>query len=183
MSAQATPVEDKKANVQAARADIDANPDGVLESLAEKHSLTMKDMLALLPEGQACRLAGVEFEKVWGELTGWGDILFLLHNQHGVFEIKTTLPQGAFGRGYFNIHGETALGGHLRAERCESIWFVDRPFFGRRSCSIQFLDQDGVVMFKIYVRRGKDRELDAGQLAKFESARRAFGDASSTRPE
>lgn len=183
MSDHALPVEDMHTRLQAARAAIDANPDGVLEAIAEKHGLTMHDMLGALPDGQATRIAGAKFEDVWRELAGWGEILFLLHNQHGVFEIKTALPQGSFGRGYFNIHGETPLGGHLRAECCASIWFVDRPFFGRRSCSIQFLDSDGVVMFKIYVRRGKDRELDAGQLVKFECARRAVGDASSTRPE
>ncbi|HMN70371.1 MAG TPA: heme utilization cystosolic carrier protein HutX [Rhodoblastus sp.] len=174
MSVHALPAGDKQANMRAARADIDANPDGVLEAVAEKHGLTMHDVLGLLPEGQATRIAGARFEDVWRELASWGDVLFLLHNQHGVFEIKTALPQGSFSRGYFNIHGETPLGGHLRAERCGAIWFVDRPFFGRRSCSVQFLDSDGAGMFKIFVRRDAARELDPGQLAKFEAAAAAF---------
>ena len=170
MSAAAMPEGNKSGARQAARVEIDANPDGVLEAVAEKHGLTMRDMLELLPTGQATRIGGARFEDVWRELASWGDILFLLHNQHGVFEIKTSLPQGEFGRGYFNIHGEAPLGGHLRTERCSSVWFVDRPFFGRRSCSVQFVDSEGAVMFKIFVRRDKARELDHAQLALFESA-------------
>ncbi|MFT4097185.1 MAG: heme utilization cystosolic carrier protein HutX [Rhodoblastus sp.] len=174
MSVHALSVEDNQVRLQAARADIEANPDGVLEAVAEKHGLTLHDILGLLPDGQATRAAGAQFEELWRELTTWGDVLFLLHNQHGVFEIKTALPPGSFGRGYFNIHGDAPLGGHLRAERCGSIWFVDRPFFGRRSCSIQFFDTDGVGMFKIFVRRDAARELDPAQLARFEAAAAAF---------
>jgi heme iron utilization protein len=51
--------------------------------------------------------------------------------------------------GYFNIHGESPLGGDLRIARCASIYFIDRPFFGRRSCSLQFINLDSGVMFKV----------------------------------
>jgi putative heme iron utilization protein len=34
------------------------------------------------------------------------------------------------GRGCFGIRRETPVGGHLRMERCRSIYFVDRLFFG-----------------------------------------------------
>jgi heme iron utilization protein len=45
--------------------------------------------------------------------------------------------KGREGRGYFNIHGETPIGGHLRMQRCRSIYFFDRC-----SCSLQFVNQD-----------------------------------------
>jgi putative heme iron utilization protein len=35
--------------------------------------------------------------------------------------------------------------------------FVDRPFFGRRSCSLQFIHIDGGAMFKVFVRRDEKR--------------------------
>jgi hypothetical protein len=39
--------------LRAARADLVAKPDGVLEAIAEKHSLSLRDVLALLSDVQA----------------------------------------------------------------------------------------------------------------------------------
>jgi heme iron utilization protein len=49
----------------------------------------------------------------------------------------------------------------------------DRPFFGRRSCSLQFINIEGGAMFKVFVGRDEKRELFAGQLARFERLRNA----------
>ena len=174
MHTEAGTAVDIPAALQAARADLIAKPDGVLEAVAEKHGLSLRSVLSLLPDSQATAAKGVSFDDIWSELTSWGTVLFLIHNAHGVFEIKTALPSGSRSSDYFNIHGEAPLGGHLRADRCGSIWFVDRPFFGRRACSILFLDTDGASMFKIYVRRGPARELDPEQLEKFETLRHRF---------
>ena len=70
-------------------------------------------------------------------------------------------------RGYFNIHGESPLGGHLRIARCAAIYFIVRPFFGRRSCSLQFVNTDGGAMFEVFVGRDEKRELLADQLVRF----------------
>jgi len=162
---------DVRAALGAALVDLHAQPDGVLEAVAEKHGLRLRDVLGLLPETQASVTPGSAFEEIWGALTCWGEVLFLLHGRNGVFEIRTALPPGSAGRGYFNIHGDTPLGGHLRTDRCAEIWFVDRPFFGRRSCSLQFVDHDGDVMFKVFVARDAARELDTRQLGFFEALR------------
>jgi len=92
-------------------------------------------------------------------------VTFIVHTEDGVFETKAPLPPGSEARGYFNIHGESPLGGHLRIARCAAIYFVDRPFFGRRSCSLQFVNIDGG--------RDEKRELLADQLARFERLRDA----------
>jgi hypothetical protein len=100
-------------------------------------------------------------------------VTFIVRTEDGVFETKAPLPPGSEGRVYFNIHGESPLGGHLRIARCAAIHFVDRPFFGRRSCSLQFINIDSGPMFKVFVRRGEKRELLADQLARFERLRDA----------
>jgi heme iron utilization protein len=102
-----------------------------------------------------------------------GPVTFIVHTDDGVFETKASLPPGNEARGYFNIHGESPLGGHLRIARCAAIYFVDRPFFGRRSCSLQFINLDGGAMFKVFVGRDETRELLADQLARFERLRDA----------
>lgn len=55
-----------------------------------------------------------------------------------------------------------------------AIYFVDRPFFGRRSCSVQFINVDGEAMFKVFVGRDESRNMRPEQLARFERLREKF---------
>lgn len=149
-------------------------PGGVLEDIARREGATYRDVLEALPEGQAVARPGSAFEDVWRALADWpGEVTFIVHTPDGVFETRGRVPPGSHGRGFFNIHGDSPIGGHIRAERCAAIYLVDRPFFGRRSCSVQFVNVEGGAMFKVFVGRGPDRELDPGQVALFEQLRAA----------
>lgn len=151
-----------------------ANPDGIIENLAREHGVTTLEATRMLSP-QHCRWAkGDDFGAVMKELTGWGDVLMIVHTPNIVLECKGPIPPGEFGRGYYNIHGDSPIGGHIRAERCTAIAFVRRPFMGRESCSIQFFGDDGDAMFKIFVRRGADRALDEAQVGMFEKLASQF---------
>lgn len=160
-------------SLAAVKAALAEKPDGVLESLAEQHRVSYRAVLDCLPPAQRLKAPASAFDKVWTDITGWGAVMFIVHTINGVFEIKAPLPQGSHGRGYFNIHGDSPLGGHLRIERCDGIYFVDRPFFGRRSCSIQFIDRDGDAMFKVFVGRDANRELLPDQIDRFAALRQS----------
>jgi len=155
----------------AIRKDLSEKPDGVLEAIAEDRKVPLKVVLECLPDGAAEMIDAAHFEEVWSDLTEWGEITFVVHTRDGVFECKGAIPPGSLGRGYFNIHGDSPIGGHIKASRCRSICFVDRPFFGKRSCSLQFISCDGDAMFKVFVGRDKERQLKADQLARFEALR------------
>ena len=104
------------------RADLAGKPDGVLETVAERHDVPLQAVLDCLPAAHASRVPGDRFGEIWRELTAWGEVMFLVHTRDGVFECRTRLPPGEEGRGYFNIHGpDSPLGGHLRADRCRWI--------------------------------------------------------------
>ena len=163
-----TSLEDVEALI---RADLAARPDGVLESIAEARNVPLQRVLDCLDPAAAMRVPGDLFETIWSDLTTWGDITLVVHTRDGVFECKGSVPPGTAGRGYFSIHGDSPIGGHLRMDRCRAIYFVDRPFFGKRSCSVQFVNEDGGAMFKIFVGRNEDRSLKADQLARFEALR------------
>lgn len=158
---------------RAARIDeaLAGDPNGVIETIAAETGATYAEVLARLPAGAARAVGADRFEEIWTEISTWGPVLFLIHTGAGVFEIDTPLVPGSFGRGYYNVHGAAPLHGHIAADRCAAIHFVDRPFFGRRSCSVQFVDREGGAMFKVFVRRGPDRTLDAGQLERYEALR------------
>jgi putative heme utilization carrier protein HutX len=155
----------------AIRAALEAKPDGVLDEIARAAGAPLSAVLEALPASAAARVLGARFADVWRDLTEWGPVTFIVHTEDGVFETKATLPPGSASRGYFNIHGDSPLGGHIRADRCAAIYFVDRPFFGRRSCSVWFMNHDGGAMFKVFVGRDEKRELLPDALQRFERLR------------
>ena len=146
-------------------------PDGVLEMVAAKCEASLWQVFQRLPEGQAISVAGDRFEDLWAELTKWGNVLFIVHTDDIVLECEGALPPGTSDHGYFNIHGDSPVGGHIKASNCNHIVFVDRRFHGRRSCSVQFLNSAGNAMFKVFVRRDKLRDLLVEQVKLFENLR------------
>jgi hypothetical protein len=97
--------------------------------------------------------------------------LLIVHTPDIVLECEGPLPPGASGREYFNLHGDSPIGGHIKADNCKSIAFVMRPFMGRESRSIQFFNAAGEAIFKIFVRRVEQRELIGGQVKLFDALR------------
>ncbi|MGE0630102.1 MAG: heme utilization cystosolic carrier protein HutX [Hyphomicrobiaceae bacterium] len=148
-----------------------ANPDGILEHIAADNGVSTFDVVRSLPDECRTILPGERFEAVMQSLTAWGEVLFIVHTSDIVLECKGSIPPGSMARGYFNIHGDSPISGHIKAANCRHIAFVDRPFMGRRSLSLQFFNEAGEAMFKIFVRRDEHRELVAEQVARFETLR------------
>lgn len=146
-------------------------PDGIVEAIATNAGVTPAEILEILPKGAAVIAPKENFLDIWTELTSWGVVLFLVHTDDIVAEIDGVLPAGSEGHGWFNIHGDSPIGGHIKKDNCASITFVDRAFHGRRSCSIWFMNAKGSAMFKVFVKRDANRELIGEQLAKFEALR------------
>jgi heme iron utilization protein len=152
------------------RAALAEKPNGILEFIAREQQVPLRAVLAELPAGEAVAMDGARFDDIWAEMSTWGDVLFLVHTKDVVAEITGSLPAGTHGHGYFNIHGDSPIGGHIKAENCKEIVLLDRTMAsGRRTCSVQFFNQDGDAMFKVFVGRDKERNLKPDQLAKFEA--------------
>lgn len=148
---------------------IAAKPDGVVEAMAREAGVPTQVALEAMPEAQRLFAPPDAFEMIWREVGNWGEILFIVHTADIVLECEGSLPAGTFGQGYYNIHGDSPIGGHIRTAHCRAIYLVDRAFHGRRSCSIQFFNAEGEAMFKLFVRRDRERNLLPDQLARFEA--------------
>lgn len=159
------------ARLERAQAALAEKPDGVVEAIATKADVTPAEILAILPKGAATTADVSEFEAIWSEMSSWGEILFIVHTDDIVLEASGSLPIGSEGHGWFNIHGDSPIGGHIRKDNCAGITFVDRAFHGRRSCSVWFMNAKGAAMFKVFVKRDAARELVGEQLVKFETLR------------
>ncbi|CDZ40376.1 Putative heme utilization carrier protein HutX [Neorhizobium galegae bv. officinalis] len=149
-------------------------PDGVVEAIAANADVTPAEILEILPKGAAVIADKEKFADIWAEMTTWGEVLFIVHTEDIVLEAEGSLPMGSEGHGWFNIHGDSPIGGHIKKENCASVTFVDRAFHGRRSCSVWFMNAKGSAMFKVFVKRDAARELIAEQLQKFEALRDSY---------
>src|SRR5262245_11952263 len=149
--------------------------DGVLEQIAREYGVSTFDVVRALPEEHRAIVPGSKFENVLQALTEWGEVLFIVHTPDIVLECAGTIPPGSFARGYFNLHGDSPIGGHIKAENCAHIAFVSRPFMGRPSRSLQFFNKAGEAMFKVFVRRDKERNLIGEQVARFDALRAKLG--------
>lgn len=148
-----------------------SSSDGILEQIAREYGVSTFAVVEALPAAQRTILAGDRFEAVTADISTWGEVLVIVHTPDIVLECKGTLPLGSYARGYYNVHGDSPIGGHIRADNCASIAFVSRPFMGRASCSVQFFNKTGEAIFKVFVRRDAQRELIASQVAMFDRLR------------
>jgi putative heme utilization carrier protein HutX len=148
-----------------------ANADGILEQIARDYGVSTFAVVEALPGEHRTIVPGSAFEEVLRTLIDWGEVLFIVHTPDIVLECAGKVPPGSFGRGYFNLHGDSPIGGHIKADNCAHIALVSRPFMGRPSRSLQFFNGAGEAMFKIFVRRDAERNLIAEQAGRFDALR------------
>ena len=143
------------------------NPGIVLETLAEARNATPIQLLECLPDDMWRRIEGERFADIMGQIAAWGDVTVIVHTADVIMEFSGPLPEGEMGHGFYNLKGGKGLHGHLRHQNCAAIYFVERPFMGKATASVQFANKEGGIMFKIYVGRDESGELRADQLAAF----------------
>lgn len=112
--------------------------------------------VAALPETMQTFVDPDLFDAIWEAMMKWERVTFIRQTETAVIEVKGKLPKGKHGHGYFNLMEKgNPLGGHLLVAALGGICFLEKPFFGLESLSVQFYDKDGVHMFAIYAGREK----------------------------
>ena len=155
------------ANAATLRAKLAAEPGAIVETVAKETGATLREVVEALPEEMRRFAPASAFVPVMDDVAKWGDVTVIIHTDDGVMEIGGPIPPGKIAKDYFNLSGTIGFHGHLRYARCAGVAFVERPFFGRLSASILFLNVDGGIMFKIFVGRDEQRELIRHQLDAF----------------
>jgi heme iron utilization protein len=150
---------------------ISANPGVVFEDAAREHMCRRARSSRRCPRQCDDSRRARPSSTLWSDISSWGDVTIIVHTEDGIMEFGGPIPKGQVARGYFNLMGRTGFHGHLRHERCAGIAFVERPFMGRTSCLLVFLNADGGIMFKVFVGRDESGELKADQLEKFRALR------------
>ena len=151
------------------KAHMAANPGAVIEDVARERKVTPRAVLEAMPETMVRIGGGSEFAAAMNDVAQWGEVTLIVHTDDAIFEFTGAIPAGEIGRGYFNLMQPKGLHGHLRHERCAAVAFVERPFMGKASAFVAFINVDGGIMFKVFVGRDETRALRGDQLKRFQS--------------
>ncbi len=173
---------DTQAQLTVVREKLALNPDGILEVIALQNRLTTREVVSCLPEKCVLAVDGKAFSAIMDEVSQWGEILLIVHTQDAIIECAGPLPKGEFAHGFFNLGDGSPIRGHIRAGNCTEICLVRRPFMSMETCSIQFFNQRGDTMFKIFVSRDESEKLNSQQVEHFEALRERFAKGASSLP-
>ena len=159
------------------RQSLEKNPGQVLEMLAAQNQCSFEDVIRCLPESCIRQTEGSRIVEILQAVAAWDEaVTFIAHTPDAIVEVSGKLPNGKVGRGFYNFdHPETDGGvhGHIYYENCASIYLLERPFMGKATCSLNFINRNGGAMFKIFVGRDEAGELKQHQI----EAMRKFFDA------
>lgn len=149
-------------------------PDAVLDFISRDLSVPLSEVIECLSPDQVTKIPGNQFEAVMEALSRLGQITFIVHTKDIVLECKGQIPQGSYGRGYYNIHGDSPIGGHIKAENCGSIYLLSRMMMGRPSHVAIICNKAGSAMFKVYLGRDENKELLPEQVEMFQAMKANF---------
>jgi len=150
-----------------------ADPGIAIETIAAEEGVTARAVLEALPQGMRYFGEGGFFADAMKAIARWGDVTLVVHTSEGLLEITGPVPEGKLGRGHFNLSSRLGLHGLVRADRCGGIAFVERPYMGKASAFVAFLDADGGITFRVFVGRDAEGALQKDQLAAFRALREA----------
>ncbi|WP_196221294.1 heme utilization cystosolic carrier protein HutX [Sansalvadorimonas verongulae] len=146
------------------------NPSQTPAEAAMKLNVAEGTVIRNMPEEMVTLLENTPLEDVYTRLRDFGDIMLVLDVQGSIFEMVTPFPKGGYKFGYYNMSDKrTPLKGHLKMEGIGTIALVTKPFHGVPTKSIQFFSNEGHPVFKVYLRRNKDKTFLAEQLEQFEA--------------
>ncbi len=135
---------------------IEADPSAMPSMIAAKLQSPEASVVRAFPEEMRTFIDPEKFDNIWEAMTGWERITFICQTPGAVLEVKGTLPKGKHGHGFFNLmEKDNPLGGHLKVSELGAICFLEKPFFGLESLSVQFYDTAGGNMFAVYAGREK----------------------------
>lgn len=148
-------------------------PKGTLEKIAEDYNCSLYDVICAIPSSTV--VDGKNFDAVWQHVLGWGKIILIVHTPDTILEYAGNLPNGSHQHGYFNLDHTTGISGHIKAENCAHIAFIERKFMGVKTASIVFLNKKGESIIKIFLSRDEKRQLLTNQLEAFQQLANSLG--------
>ncbi len=113
-------------------------------------------------------MPGEYAELLMRELSAWKNTTTIIFQGGCVFEFKGVFPVGRVAEGYYNLSsGGEGFEGHIKLGAIDHIAFQSREHRGRESHAFVFEDDQGEIIFKVFLGRDSDGDLHPEQVAAF----------------
>lgn len=146
------------------------NPSQATGAMAKELEISEMDVIRNLPEDMVKEVSKDRFDEIIAEVSTWGVLTVIVQNESTILEVKAPFPLGTYGHGFYNLQSkDTPIGGHIKIDDLDAIFFVSKPFMGLESHSIQFFNKNGSPMFKLYLGRDEQKKILIEQMEKFKS--------------
>ncbi|MDK4538056.1 heme anaerobic degradation radical SAM methyltransferase ChuW/HutW [Kingella kingae] len=152
------------------------NAGQILEMLAMQHQCTFEEVIECLPVDMVKKTEGGRIVEFLQAIAAWDEaVTFIAHTPDAIVEVTGKIPNGKVGGGFYNFEHakEGGVHGHIYYENCAAIYLLERPFMGKSTVSLNFINRNGGAMFKIFVSRDENGELKAHQIEKMRELMKA----------
>jgi len=147
---------------------VSKNPSQSTGAMAKELEISEMDVIRNLPEDMVKEVSKDRFDEIIAEVSTWGVLTVIVQNESTILEVKAPFPVGTYGHGFYNLQSkDTPVGGHIRTDDLSAVFFVSKPFMGLESYSIQFFNNTGNAMFKLYLGRDENRRIIQEHMEKF----------------
>lgn len=147
---------------------------------ARKLKLPEAVVVSGLPPEQAVSAPGKDFAEIWGAMTRWKEVTFLIMKGQNVFEVLSGIGkiERSKSSAYTNIEYVHPMRGHLRPDLYESIYAVSLPGKDDEAArGILFYDAEGASVFGAFMTG--DISAPASEVAKFDEVMKLVGSKTS----
>ncbi len=150
------------------RHSVDKNPSKWTGELAKELEVSELEVMRCLPDEMMEEVSKDKFDAIIAEISQWGKLTVIVQNESTILEVKASFPAGTYGHGYYNLKSkDTPIGGHIKIDDLAAIFFVSKPFMKMKTYSIQFFNNNGNAMFRLYLGRDEERVIIPEQIEKF----------------
>ena len=149
------------------------NPAILPAEIANKLNASELDVIQAMPADMVTLIDASHYLDVLRDIKTWGELTLVIDVDGSIFEMVGHFPKGGEKFGYYNLSDRrTPLKGHLKVDNVAVIALVSKPFHGVETRSVQFLSKQGRMLFKVYLRRDKEKNILPEQLEKFEALKK-----------
>ncbi|WP_299730231.1 heme utilization cystosolic carrier protein HutX [uncultured Endozoicomonas sp.] len=149
---------------------LSENPAILPAEMAKQLNVSELAVIQAMPADLVTLIDARHYLDVLRDIKTWGELTLVIDVDGSIFEMVGHLPKGGEKFGYYNLSDKRSpLKGHLKVDNVETIALVSKPFHGVDTRSVQFLSKTGRMLFKVYLRRDKEKNFFPEQLEKFEA--------------
>ena len=152
---------------------LNEKPGTLPAEIAGQLEITELEVIQNMPSEMVTLIDADHYLTVLRDIKTWGELTLVIDVDGSIFEMVGHFPKGGDMFGYYNLSDRRSpLKGHLKLDNVATIALVSKPFHGVDTKSVQFLSKSGRMLFKVYIRRDKEKNFLPEQLEKFDGLKK-----------